>query len=124
VPISNDVKNPDSVLNLARLQEAYDDDKPAIANLLGLARDTELRYINALRAGMAGDDIAAVARAAHSIKGSASNIGAGRVSGIAANIEDQARRGLWEGIAAFADELDRGYAELSTRITEYAAAAV
>ncbi len=118
---SSAVKSPDDVLNLGRLEEAYDDDRPAIANLLGLARDTESRYIKALREGMARDDIGAVARAAHSIKGSASNIGAARVSGIAADIEDQARLGRWDGIAAFADALDMSYAELSTRIAEYAA---
>ena len=114
----------DDVLNLERLEEAYDDDRPAIANLLGLARETESRYIRALREGIAQTDIQAVARAAHSIKGSASNIGATRVSRIAADIEDRARLERWDGIAAFADELDRRYAELTSRIAEYAANAV
>jgi len=115
------VKSADDVLNLARLEEAYGDDSAAIANLLGLARETELRYITALREGIAHDDIGAVARAAHSIKGSASNIGAARVSRVAADIENQARIERWEGISGFADELDVQYAELSVRIAEYTA---
>jgi HPt (histidine-containing phosphotransfer) domain-containing protein len=111
----------DDVLNLERLEEAFGDDHAGIANLLGLARDTELRYITALREGIAKDDIRAVARAAHSIKGSASNIGALHVSRVAAKIEDQARQERWDGIAGFADELDARYAELTTRIAQYAA---
>jgi HPt (histidine-containing phosphotransfer) domain-containing protein len=118
------VNQQDDVLNLTRLEEAYDDDRAAIASLLGLARETESRYIRALREAIAQADLRAVARAAHSIKGSASNIGATRVSRIAADIEDQARRERWDGIAGFADDLDRGYAELTSRIAEYAANAV
>jgi HPt (histidine-containing phosphotransfer) domain-containing protein len=115
------VNTPDDVLNLARLEEAYGDDRAGIANLLGLARETELRCITALRDGMERADIRAVARAAHSIKGSASNIGATRVSRVAADIEDRARLERWDDIAGFADELDARYAELSTRIAAYAA---
>jgi HPt (histidine-containing phosphotransfer) domain-containing protein len=118
------VKDIDDILNLGRLEEAYDDDRTAIANLLGLARETESRYIRALRDGIAQADIRAVALAAHSIKGSASNIGAIRVSRIAADIEDRARNERWDGIAGFADQLDRCYAELTSRIAEYAAKAV
>jgi HPt (histidine-containing phosphotransfer) domain-containing protein len=109
------------VLNPERLEEAFGDDRAAIANLLGLACNTELRYIGALREGIARADIRAVARAAHSIKGSASNIGAARVSRIAADIEDRARRECWEGIAGRADELDCRYTEMTARIAEYAA---
>lgn len=114
----------DEILNLERLEEAYDDDRAAIANLLGLARETESRYIRTLREAIARADLHAVARAAHSIKGSASNIGALRVSRIAADIEDRARLERWEGIESFADELDRGYAELTSRIAQYAASVV
>jgi HPt (histidine-containing phosphotransfer) domain-containing protein len=114
------VNKTDDVLNLDRLEEAFDDDRAAIANLLGLARETESRYIRALRDGMAQADILAVARAAHSIKGSALNIGATRVSRVAADIEDRARGDRWDGIAGLADELDQSYAELTVRIADYA----
>jgi HPt (histidine-containing phosphotransfer) domain-containing protein len=115
------VNTADDVLNVARLVEAYGEDRAGIATLLGLARDTELRYITELRAGMTRDDIVAVAGAAHSIKGSASNIGATRVSRVAADIEDRARVGRWDGIADLARQLDLDYAELVGRIAAYAA---
>jgi HPt (histidine-containing phosphotransfer) domain-containing protein len=115
------VQHDDDILILTRLEEAYDDDRAAIASLLGLACETELRYITALRDGIAQNDLLAVARAAHSIKGSASNIGAVRVSRVAAEIEDQAKRDTWDGIAGFAEELDRRYAELRSRVSEYSA---
>ncbi len=111
----------DDVLNLRRLEEAYDDDRGAIASLLGMACETELRYITALREGIGKDDLLAVARAAHSIKGSASNIGALQVSRIAADIEDRAKLQRWDGIAGFAEELDRRYAQLLERVSEYSA---
>jgi len=115
------VEKAGDVLNLERLQEAYEDDRAAIANLLGLARETELRYITALHEAIAKGEIRGVARAAHSIKGSASNIGAQRVSRIAADIEDQAKLEHWERIPALTEELERSYAELSSHITQYAA---
>ncbi len=115
------MQHDDDILILTRLEEAYDDDRAAIASLLGLACETELRYITALRDGIAQNDLLAVARAAHSIKGSASNIGAVRVSRVAAEIEDQAKRDTWDGIAGFAEELDRRYAELRSRVSEYSA---
>ena len=37
---------------------------------------------------------------------------------------DRARLERWDGIAGFADDLDRGYAELTIRIAQYAANAV
>ncbi len=43
------------------------------------------------------------------------------MSRIASEIEDRARQNTWDGIASFADELDRVYAELNLRIAEYAA---
>jgi HPt (histidine-containing phosphotransfer) domain-containing protein len=118
------VSDEEDVLNLTRLEEAYDDDRSAIADLLGMARETELRYITALREAIAKADFRSVARAAHSIKGSASNIGALRVSRIAADIEDRAKVERWDGIAGFADELDRRFEELTARIADYAASVV
>jgi HPt (histidine-containing phosphotransfer) domain-containing protein len=115
----------DDVLDLGRLKEAFgEDDRVGIADLLRRARETESGYLRALREGIAQADIRAVARAAHSIKGSASNIGANRFSRVAADIEDRARLEQWDGIAGLADDLERCFAELTARITEYGATAV
>lgn len=112
----------DDVLDVKRLVEAYDDDIGSIAKLLGMARETERRYIKNLRDSLNTGNVAGVAGAAHSIKGSASNIGASRVSKVAARIEDQARRNVLEGVGALADELDDEYRDLCARIAAYAAA--
>ncbi len=111
----------DDVLHLGRLEEAYEDDQAAIAELLGLACETELRYIKALREAIAAHQAPGVASAAHSIKGSASNIGSARVSRVAADIEDRARRGDWDEIPALIIELERRYSELRARVEQYAA---
>jgi HPt (histidine-containing phosphotransfer) domain-containing protein len=108
------------VLDLRRLEEVYENDRAGIANLLGLACESEARYITSLRDAILHEDLVAVARAAHSIKGSASNIGAMLLSRVAADIEDQAKRARWDGIVEFADELDRRYAELRVRVARYA----
>jgi HPt (histidine-containing phosphotransfer) domain-containing protein len=105
------------------LEEAFGDDRAGIANLLSMACETELRYLAALREAIASTDIRAVASAAHSIKGSASNIGAMRMSRVAAKIEDRARLESWDGIADDAAELDRRYDEVRARVREYAAQA-
>jgi HPt (histidine-containing phosphotransfer) domain-containing protein len=111
----------DETLDLTRLVEAFDNDVASIAKLLTLARESEKRYIEALRAAIAHEDLVAVARAAHSIKGSASNIGASKVSGVAARIEDSARSSVWDGIDQGLSELDDLYAQLCERIAAYAA---
>lgn len=112
---------PDDVLNLSRLEEAFGDDRAGIANLLGMACATELRYLAALREAIANADIRAVASAAHSIKGSASNIGAIQMSRVAADIEDLARRQSWDGIAEHAAQLERRYDEVCARVEMYRA---
>jgi HPt (histidine-containing phosphotransfer) domain-containing protein len=114
-----DVANADDVLDLRRLEETYGDDRAGIGSLLGMACESELRYIASLRDAIAKGDLHAVARAAHSIKGSASNIGAMKLSLVAAGIEDQARLDRWDGIADFAAELDRCYAEMRERVDRY-----
>jgi hypothetical protein len=43
------------------------------------------------------------------------------VSRIAADIEDRAKLQRWDGIAGFAEELDRRYAQLLERVSEYSA---
>ena len=79
------------ILDLSRLVEAFEDDTAGIADLLDMALETGAKHRLALADGVARGDAEVVRRAAHSIKGSASNIGAARVSSIAADIENQAR---------------------------------
>lgn len=109
------------ILNLARLEEAFEDDTEGIADLLGMALNTGMQHLERLRTGIADGDIGTVSRAAHGIKGSASNVGAGVVAEISGEIEERARSGVWEGIAGLTDQLEGAYAQLRTSVAAYCA---
>ncbi|GAC1418142.1 MAG: hypothetical protein NVSMB5_09390 [Candidatus Velthaea sp.] len=110
-----------AILDLSRLQGAFDDDVTGIADLLEMALETGAKHLHALHAGLQSADLGAVSRAAHSIKGSTSNIGANSAALLASDIESRARSGTWDGIAALADELDRAYSELRASVAAYRA---
>ncbi|GAC1402144.1 MAG: Hpt domain-containing protein [Candidatus Velthaea sp.] len=110
-----------SVLDLSRLQEAFEDDVAGIADLLEMALGTGSKHVAALRGGIAEHDLAAVSRAAHSIKGSSSNVGANCVARLATEIESRARCGDWVGIAQLALEVENAYADLRVTVAAYRA---
>src|SRR5471032_2232642 len=76
-----------AILDLSRLQEAFDDDVIGIADLLDMALATGRKHVAAMNEGVRSHTIEMVARAAHGIKGSASNVGAGNVTAVATEIE-------------------------------------
>jgi len=110
-----------SILDLSRLQEAFDDDVLGIADLLEMALATGAKHVRTLRDGIEQNDITIVSRAAHGIKGSASNVGAGNVTKVATAIEDRARAANWDGILPLADELESAYAQLRESVAAYRA---
>lgn len=107
------------ILDLARLEEAFEDDKGGIADLLEMALETGAKHRRTLSQGLAAGDAATVARAAHSIKGSAGNIGAGEVARLAAELDERARVGdlgdAHERVAA----LEEAYARLDVSVRAY-----
>jgi HPt (histidine-containing phosphotransfer) domain-containing protein len=108
-----------AVLDLSRLQEAFEDDVAGIADLLEMALGTGAKHTKTLRDGIAAADLTAVAKAAHGIKGSASNIGAPGVTAVAIQIEDRIRSGSWDGVAELAEALDAAYAALRETVADY-----
>lgn len=108
-----------SILDLTRLEEAFEDDVAGIADLLDMALETGKKHVDALRDGIADHDLNKVARAAHGVKGSASNIGASAVTEIANAIDDLARGSVWEDIPALTDDLEAAYAELRATVVAY-----
>jgi HPt (histidine-containing phosphotransfer) domain-containing protein len=108
-----------AILDLSRLQEAFDDDVIGIADLLDMALATGRKHVAAMNEGVRSHTIEMVARAAHGIKGSASNVGAGNVTAVATEIETRSRAGSWDGIEQLARDLEAAYAELGTRVKEY-----
>jgi HPt (histidine-containing phosphotransfer) domain-containing protein len=110
-----------SVLDLTRLQEAFEDDVAGIADLLDMALGTGAKHTKALIDAIAARDLTLVGRAAHGIKGSASNIGAPKVTAVALAIEERARSADWDAINKLAADLEASYAELGRTVVAYRA---
>ena len=111
-----------TVLDLSRLEEAFEDDRSGIAELLEMALETGKKHRRLLEEGLASADAAVVARAAHGIKGSAGNIGATVVYQRAIELDERARAGNLEGTRERIDALDAAYARLTDQVREYRAA--
>jgi HPt (histidine-containing phosphotransfer) domain-containing protein len=107
------------VLDLARLEEAFEDDTGGIAELLEMALETGAKHRRTLADALAAGDAQLVARAAHSIKGSAGNIGASRVAELAAELEERARAGDLTDAPERVAAIDVAYAMLAQRVGDY-----
>jgi HPt (histidine-containing phosphotransfer) domain-containing protein len=109
------------VLDLARLEEAFEDDTAGIAELLELALETGAKHEAALSAGIAADDADVVRKAAHGIKGSAGNIGAMAVMHLASELEQRARAGNLEGAPERIAAIHAGYERVADAVRAYRA---
>jgi HPt (histidine-containing phosphotransfer) domain-containing protein len=109
------------VLDLTRLQEAFEDDVEGIATLLEMALETGKKHRSALAAGLITGDAAVVARAAHGIKGSAGNIGANAVYLLASDLDARARLGDLAGAAERAAAIDAEYERVAIEVRAYRA---
>ena len=99
------------------LKQLAEDDPTFLTTVIN-AFLPQLRSIpNELRNALAAEDLEALARQAHSLKGSASNLGAEAVRECCMRIEHTARNGETHGIAAVLDEL-QGLAEDTARYFE------
>jgi len=109
------------VLNLARLEEAFDDDRAGIAELLEMALETGAKHLRNLEEGLSRGDATIVARAAHSIKGSAGNVGAERIAALAASLDTVARLNDLHDARTRIEALRSAYDELAEAIGAYRA---
>ena len=109
------------VLDLARLEEAFEDDTAGIAELLELALETGAKHEASLSAGVAAGDADVVRKAAHGIKGSAGNIGAIAVMHLADELEQRARVGNLDGAAERVAAIHAGYLRVADAVRDYRA---
>jgi HPt (histidine-containing phosphotransfer) domain-containing protein len=109
------------ILDISRLEEAFEDDVAGIAELLEMALETGRKHRAALDAGLNADDAAAVARAAHGIKGSAGNIGANVVYRLATELDSRARNGILDGARERVEAIDAAYARVEEEVRAYRA---
>lgn len=110
-----------SILDIARLEEAFEDDVAGIADLLEMALETGAKHRRALEAGLASADATVVARAAHGIKGSAGNIGAVVVYRLAVELDERARGGNLDGARERIEAIDAAYARVAEEVRAYRA---
>jgi len=109
------------VLDLWRLEEAFENDTAGIADLLEMALETGRKHRAALEAGLAAGDANVVARAAHGIKGSAGTIGATAVYALAMELDARARTGNLDGARERVDAIDAAYAKVADEVRAYRA---
>ncbi len=109
------------MLDLWRLEEAFEDDTSGIADLLEMALETGRKHRAALELGLAAGDAAGVARAAHGIKGSAGTIGATEVYRLAAELEARARTSDLDGARERVDAIGAAYAKVEEEVRAYRA---
>ena len=109
------------ILDLTRLEEAFEDDVNGIAELLEMALETGKKHRRALEEGLSTGDAQVVARAAHGIKGSAGNIGANAVYRLATELDARARTGNLDGARERADAIDAAYARVAEEVRAYRA---
>ena len=109
------------ILDLTRLEEAFEEDTAGIADLLDMAMETGRKHRRSLEEGLAAGDALMIARAAHGIKGSAGTIGANRVYALAMELDARARADdigdARERIAA----IDAAYAHVAEEVRAYRA---
>jgi HPt (histidine-containing phosphotransfer) domain-containing protein len=110
-----------TVLDLWRLQEAFEDDVTGIADLLEMALQTGQKHRRALEDGLAARDASVVARAAHGIKGSAGTIGATTVYALATELDARARTGDLDGARERIDAIGAAYAQVEEEVRAYRA---
>jgi histidine phosphotransfer protein HptB len=109
------------VLDLSRLEEAFEDDVNGIADLLEMALETGKKHRRALADGLAANDAQIVARAAHGIKGSAGNIGANVVYRLATELDARARTGDLDGARERIAAIDDAYERVADEVRAYRA---
>lgn len=107
------------ILDLWRLEEAFEDDAQGIADLLDLALQTGEKHLRSLVAAVEAQDAAGVAKAAHGIKGSAGNIGANVVYRLASELDQRARAGVLDGAAERVRQIDDAYEDVAQQVAEY-----
>lgn len=115
--MSEIIIDPQAIENLRSLAEEGDDS--FLREIIDIYfQDTPARLAE-LRALLGGGDTTAFVRAAHTIKGSSSNVGAEQVRAIAESLEHQARQTPTpplDSMAPLVDSLDKAYATARTEL--------
>jgi len=108
------VIDPESIANLRALSP--DDGDVFLKEVLGIFLDDTPIRIAELHSSHAAGDAATFTRAAHSIKGSSSNVGASELRAVAEQLEHQSRvQGLTQ-VAPLVVELEAAFARVQVEL--------
>lgn len=115
------MKTPEDVpvFDRSRLEDIFEDDTAAIADLLEMALEAGAKNLAALADAVARHELDDVMRAAHAIMGSSDNIGGYEVAVIARRIEASARTKQWIGIEPAVGELHVACDRLRSELRAY-----
>lgn len=104
--------DPDAIENLRALGDEGDD--TFLKEIIGIyLNDTPLRLAD-LRTAMAKGDAALYTRAAHTIKGSSSNVGAREVRALADSLEQRSKTEAHAALEPVLVELEKAFARAAT----------
>ncbi len=95
---------------------------PLVERMVGLFQELGPKRLHEVEDGLAEDDLARVARAAHSFKSSAGNLGADRLRVLCGALEDAAEGGRREEARRLAVGLPQAYRETLEEIAALARA--
>ncbi len=101
--------DPDAIENLRAL--GSEDDDSFLREIVTLFLEDTPKRFEELRSSHQAGDAVKYARAAHSVKGSASNLGAMRVRAVAEKLEYAAKQQGLAGLESLQAELEREFAE-------------
>lgn len=101
---------------LQRLQRLGGD--AFVCRMIDLFLDYAGKQITGARAALTAENFAAVGKAAHPLKSSAGNVGAGRVQALAARLEALSEQGPSESLAGALSELEQAFAAIKPELEE------
>ncbi len=106
--------DPEAINNLRSL--GSDDDDSFLREIVTLFLEDTPKRFEELQASHAAGDTIKYARAAHSVKGSASNLGAMRVRAVAEKLEYAAKQSGLAGLESLQADLEREFAEAQVEL--------
>jgi len=111
---SSPVIDPDSIANLRALSP--DDGDVFLKEILVIFMDDTPKRIAELHTCLASGDVPTFTRAAHSIKGSSSNVGATELRAVAETLEHKSRQHGLENVGELIAELEACFARARTEL--------
>ena len=103
---------------IAELRDSVGGDDTFVAELAAAYLAEGPGYMQALEDAVASGDVAAAVRPAHTLKSSSASLGAMRLSEISRGIEQAAREGRADGLAAAVEEAKTAWTDTVAAMTE------